>query len=186
MKNYQTSDYAVNKNAEGIVYRFADQTVEVTLADYLRENPDKTAADFAELKALSDEDYYATDRSDYRQTWKNVPLETLSGRKGKSADSRRKEAGSKPKDELPSSPSAEDEVVGQSEQAEAYAKRQSLAALALDKLTEIQRRRYVMYHVKGISMRQIADYEGVQHSKIQNSLNAAEKKIKKFLSGGKK
>jgi len=25
MKNYRDSDYAVNKNAEGIVYRFANQ-----------------------------------------------------------------------------------------------------------------------------------------------------------------
>ena len=170
MKNYQNSDYAVNKNAEGVVYRFADQTVEVTLADYLRENPDKTAADFAELKALSDEDYYETDRSSYRQTWKDTSFETLD------------------EDEMVifSVPPAEYEVIEQREQAEAYAKRQSLAALALDKLTEVQRRRYVMYHVKGVSMRQIADYEGVQHSKIQNSLNAAEKKIKKFLSEGKK
>ena len=74
MKNYQSTDYAVNKNADGIVYRFAYQTIEVTLDDYLRENPGKTAADFAELKALSDADYYETDRSDCRQTWKNTFL----------------------------------------------------------------------------------------------------------------
>ena len=182
MKNYQNCDYAVNKKAEGIVYRFADQTVEVTLADYLRENPDKTAADFAELKALSDEDYYKTDRNDYRQTWKNVPLETLSGRKGKSADSRRKEAGKKPKDELPSSPSAEDEVIGQGEQAEAYAKRQSLAALALDKLTEVQRRRYLLYHVKGMTVREVADAENAHFTSVSESIKAAENRIKKFLS----
>jgi hypothetical protein len=32
--------------------------VEVTLEDFLRDNPDKTEEDFAALKALSDEIYY--------------------------------------------------------------------------------------------------------------------------------
>jgi hypothetical protein len=77
MKNYTQSDYSLNKNAKGIIYRFADQIVEITLEDYLRENPNKSPADFAELKALSDSDYYETDRADYRQTWKNTSLDTL-------------------------------------------------------------------------------------------------------------
>ena len=32
--------------------------MEITLEDYLRDNPDKTEEDFAKLKALSDEIYY--------------------------------------------------------------------------------------------------------------------------------
>jgi hypothetical protein len=125
MKNFKDSDYAVNKNAKGIVYRFADQTVEVTLEDYLRENPGKTAADFAALKALSDEDYYATDRSDYRQTWKNTSFDTLD------------------EDEtaLFSAPSVEEELIERGEREAAYAKRKSTVARALDTLTEVQRRR---------------------------------------------
>ena len=51
MKNYRNSDYAANKNSKGIVYRFANQTIEITLEDYLRENPDKNEADFTELKS---------------------------------------------------------------------------------------------------------------------------------------
>ncbi|WP_333783126.1 hypothetical protein [Lutispora saccharofermentans] len=58
MKNYKDSDYALNKFSEGIVYKFADRIVEVTLEDYLTENPGKTAEDFLELKALSDEIYH--------------------------------------------------------------------------------------------------------------------------------
>lgn len=58
MKNYKDSDYALNKFSEGIVYRFADRIVEITLEDYLVENPGKTAQDFLELKALSDEIYH--------------------------------------------------------------------------------------------------------------------------------
>ena len=52
MKNYRDSDYAANKNAKGIVCRFANQIIEITLEDYLRENPDKNEADFTELKSL--------------------------------------------------------------------------------------------------------------------------------------
>ena len=42
MKNYKDSDYALNKYSQGIVYKFADGIVEITLEDYLRDNPDKT------------------------------------------------------------------------------------------------------------------------------------------------
>lgn len=77
MKNYRDSDYAVNKYASGIVYRFADTTVEVTLEDYLRENPDKTEADFAKLKALSDEMYLEQVRSDTAQGNKTMQLHAL-------------------------------------------------------------------------------------------------------------
>jgi len=168
MRNYRDSDYAVNKNAKGIVYRFADQTVEITLKDYLRENPTKTAADFEALKAMSDEDYYETDRSGYRQTWKNTSFNTLD------------------EDEtvIFAVPSVEDTVIEQDEAEAAFAKRQSLVARALDKLTEIQRRRYLLYHVKGLSTWQIAEHEGANQKSIHESLQAAEKKIKKVLSEG--
>jgi len=168
MKNYAQSDYALNKNAKGIIYHFADKIVEVTLADYLRENPDKTAADFEELKALSDADYYEADRSGYRQTWKNTSLDTLY------------------EDETAifSVPSAEDEVIRQREQAEAYAKRQSTATFALEKLTEVQRRRYLLHHAHGKTVREIADIEGVFFTSVHESIQAAERKIKKVLSEG--
>ena len=41
MKNYKESDYALNKYSQGIVYKFADGIVEITLEDYLRDNPDR-------------------------------------------------------------------------------------------------------------------------------------------------
>jgi RNA polymerase sigma factor (sigma-70 family) len=168
MRNYVSSDYAANKNAGGIVYRFASETVEITLEDYLRENPDKTQVDFAELKALSDEDYYEADRSSYRQTWKNTSFDTLD------------------EDELLifAAPSVEEEIIERVEMEAAHTRKASMAVRALDKLTETQRRRYVMYHVHGLTMRQIAEVEGVLHSKIQKSLDGAEKKIKKILLMG--
>ena len=164
MKNYIDSDYAVNKNAEGIVYRFATETTEIALEAYLTENPDKTADDFAELKALSDGDYLERDRGDYRQTWKNVSLHSL----GELADR--------------TAPNPEDEVIAKSERATEQKRRYALAKEALDKLTEVQRRRYVTYHAQGLSTWKIAGAEGVNQSKIVNSLGLAQKKIKKVLA----
>ena len=168
MKNFTKTDYASNRNSEGIVYRFANQTVVVTLDDYLRENPDKTAADFVALKALSDEDYYETDRRDYRQTWKNTPLDKLF----------------EEETAILATSSLEDDFIECEEQKALSAKQKAIASNALDKLTDVQRRRYLMYHVDGLSMRQIAEREGVIHSKIQNSLESAQKKIQKILAEG--
>jgi len=164
MKNFAESDYAINKNAEGIVYRFADRTIEVTLEDYLRENPGKTTADFAELKALSDADYYDTDRSDYRQTWKNVPFYGLDNTS------------------TFATMSTEDELISRAEQLSKVEQRESLVQKALDKLTDVQRRRYVMCHVESMSTRQIAEQEGKSQHAVMCSLDWAEKKIKKVLT----
>ena len=57
-----------------------------------------------------------------------------------------------------------------------------LANRALDRLTEIQRRRYLMYHVKGLTEEEIAVIENATHQAVSKSLLGAEKKIKKFLS----
>ena len=46
MKNYRESDYALNKFSKGIVYKFADETVELTMEDFLRETPGATEEDF--------------------------------------------------------------------------------------------------------------------------------------------
>ena len=77
MRNYRKSDYAINKYSPNIVYRFHDEIIEVSLEDYLKENPDKTEQDFAELKALSDEIYYEQDRTESAQTRKDVSIHGL-------------------------------------------------------------------------------------------------------------
>jgi hypothetical protein len=164
MKNFTDSDYAVNKNAEGIVYRFADETVEITLEDYLRENPNMSAADFAELKALSDSDYYERDRSSYRQTWKNVSFEGLE------------------ETDLLAVPSPEDDYFDSLERAAEAERKTTLAQRAMSKLTETQRRRYSLYHVSGLTLRQIAFRESVSFQTVDESLTVAERKIKLFLS----
>jgi len=163
MKNYTDSDYALNKYSEGIVYRFADKTVVVTLADYLAENPGKTAEDFQLLKELSDADYYESDRSAYRQSWKNVPIGALV------------------ETDACAAPSAEYAVIDEPEEIKRSKAKMNIAKGALDNLTEVQRRRYIMYHIDGLSTYKIGEIEGKDHKTIFESLHAAEKKIKKFL-----
>ena len=77
MQNYRKSDYAINKNSPNIVYRFHNEIIEITLEDFLKENPDKTEHDFAELKALSDQIYYEQDRAESAQTRKDVSIHGL-------------------------------------------------------------------------------------------------------------
>ncbi len=165
MKNFTDSDYALNKHSDGIVYSFADGSkFTVTLEHYLAENPGKTEDDFRRLKELSDNDYFERDRDGYRKSWKDIPLGGL-------ADT-----------VLCSAPSPEAEIIDAPEEAQRKQNRAILAQKAWDKLTEVQRRRYRMYHIEGLTMREIADKEDVSHSKIQKSLDGAEKKIKKVLS----
>lgn len=82
MKNYRKSDYARNKFSEGIVYQFSDGTLEISMADYLRDNPDKTEADFLELKALSDEIYLEQVRLETAQGNKTVSMTELEDSRG--------------------------------------------------------------------------------------------------------
>lgn len=77
LKNYRESDYALNKYSQGIVYKFADGVVEVTLEDYLRDNPEKTEADFAELKAWSDGIYHEQAVQEQRTCRRNVSIDQV-------------------------------------------------------------------------------------------------------------
>ncbi len=70
MKNYKGSDYAANKYSSGIVYRTANQTIEISLSDYLEANPDKTKQDFYKLKVLSDQIYLEQAQNENKSTKK--------------------------------------------------------------------------------------------------------------------
>ena len=154
MKNYKDSDYAINKYSKGIVYRFTDGNIEVTLNAYLDENPDKTEKDFYELKELSDLIYLEQDRKNNNTTRKDVPLY----------------------ENLTVLPESVPEITPQL----------GIAVQALAKLTVIQRRRYLLYHVNGFSTHEIAKKEEVRQRSVMDSLEWADKKIKKYLHANKK
>lgn len=162
MRNYKDSDYALNKYSSGIVYQFADGTREVTLEDFLKENPHKTAADFEAIKALSDEIYYQQDRQDHRTNRRNVSLTDLE------------------ETEQLSVPSVEAAWIGQEERETVWKKVGQF--LKSGTLTEAQQRRFRQHYFQGLSTRQIARLEGVHQRAVWDSLMWAEKKLKKFFS----
>jgi FMN phosphatase YigB (HAD superfamily) len=174
MKNFKNSDYALNKYNDGIVYDFADGAKELTLADFLAANPGATAEDFAKLKAISDEDYRERDRNGYNQSHKDMNIEW--------AEQNGKCFAKSPEEAFIDAI----EALGE---AERRAKRVALAKLALGRLTDVQRRRYLLHVVDGLTTREIANLENSEyplehttHQAISKSLLQADKKIKKFLA----
>ena len=171
MQNFKDSDYALNKHSKGIVYRFADKIIEVTLEDYLAENPGAIEDDFIQLKAFSDADYLTQDRIGYQQTWKNSSFADM------------------PETTECCAASPEESMIREMdkrEEIQSWESQMLIAREALDALSEVQRRRYLLHHVNGLTTRQIAEIQGSTQQAVSKSLVWAEKKIKKFFASGKK
>lgn len=166
LRDYRKSDYAINKYSPNIVYRFHDEIVEVSLEDYLKENPDKTAQDFTKLKALSDEIYYEQDRAESAQTRKDVSIHGLEEM------------------DCCSTRPLEEEL----EELAAEVQNRRYARIALERLfaagvlTEVQKRRFRLHVFRGLSTRQIGRLEGTSHQAVVKSLNLAIGKLKKFFA----
>ena len=160
MKNYKDSDYALNKFSQGIVYKFADGIVEVTLEDYLRDNPGRTEADFAELKALSDEIYYHQDRQEQRTSRYDVSLDRVEEM------------------DVAAAPPIDVELIRRYEEEKVLKAARNL--LESGKLTAIQKGRFYLHFFQGLSTRQIAKLEGINQKTAWESLMWAGKKLKKI------
>ena len=147
-------------------HRFHDEIVEVSLEDYLKENPDKTEQDFAELKALSDEIYYEQDRAESAQTRKDVSIHGLEEM------------------DCCSTRPLEEEL----EELAAEVQNRRYARIALERLfaagvlTEVQKRRFRLHVFRGLSTRQIGRLEGTSHQAVAKSLNLAIEKLKNFFA----
>lgn len=163
MKNYKDSDYALNKYSQGIVYKFTDGIVEVALEDYLRENPGKTAADFAKLKAMSDEIYYWQDRQEQRTSRHDTSINGME------------------ESAVMAIPAIDTELIRKYEEDKALEAARRL--LDSGKLTLIQQRRFRLHFLLGLSTRQIAKLDGVNQKTVWESLMWAEKKLKIFFEG---
>lgn len=161
LKNYKDTDYALNKYSKGIVYKFADGIVEITLEDYLRDNPDKTEVDFAAIKTLSDQIYHEQAIREHRIGRREVSL-------GKIKET-----------ELASVPAIDAELFHKAEEESAL--KAAIRFLHSKRLTEIQRRRFFQYYFQGLSTRQIARLEDVHQRAVWDSLMWAEKKLKNFF-----
>lgn len=161
MKNYKDSDYAANKYSPNIVYRFADETVEVTLADYLKSNPGKTEQDFAELKALSDEIYHEQVIAENRASRLNVTMNGLE------------------ETEQFVTASIDVELIERDNKKNVIMAAKQL--LDSGDLTATQRRRFILHFINGFSYRQIADMEKVFFTSVAESVAAAADKLKKYF-----
>lgn len=161
MKNYTDSDYALNKYSEGIVYKFADGIVEVTLEEYLRENPGRTAEDFAELKSLSDEIYHEQVVQTNRTSRLDVTMNGLE------------------ESEQLATVSLDTELVHRQDERKALQAAGQL--LNSGALTEVQRRRFILHFFEGLSYRQIAARESVHFTSVHESIEAANTKLKKYF-----
>jgi len=161
MRNYKDSDYALNKFSEGIVYKFSDGIVEVTLEAYLKCNPGKTEADFMELKALSDEIYHQQDLADTRHRKRERVL-----KEGEDI-------------ELLPTDTLEDLLIEKQEKG--YVMEAVKLLLQSGDLTEVQQHRFICHFFKGQSYRQIAKKENVHFTSVQESIEVSMVKLKKYI-----
>lgn len=161
MKNYKNSDYAINKYSENIVYRTANQIIEISLSDYLEANPDKTEQDFNELKTLSDEIYLEQVREENRVTQRTSSLENT-----------------KQVQDVTALTIEENYIEKLDKQYISLAFKEFLKD---GSLTKIQKRRFIMHVFKNLSLRKIAEIEKVHFTSVQESVASAKRKLKKFF-----
>ncbi len=161
MRKYQKSDYAANKYKNEIVYLFVDGTVEISMADYLRDNPQKTEEDFWELKELSDSIYHEQDLEETRYAKRKIRL-------GKLEES-----------EKFAKPSPYIELMEKYDNENAL--ESALQLIEAGNLTEVQKRRFALHFFHGISYRQIARMEHVDYTSVRESMHSAIKKLKRIF-----
>ena len=168
------TDWIRNAKSEAIVYSDAEgEITEVTLADFVKNDTAATLAErelrFHEFKNLSDRLFEDEEESDKECARNELPLF--------------EEA------EAFATESLEAQIFGdeaaKSVHQDYLARREKMLALiplVLEKLTEVQRRRFLLHEVDELTVREIADREGVKHQSVVECLAAVDKKIKKFLA----
>jgi DNA-binding CsgD family transcriptional regulator len=172
MSNFNTrTDWVFNQNNKAaLVDHHADGDEVITLERFLADSPNNTPEMFAALKAESDAIFEAEDNAARECGENEIPLYDWSGKCA--------------------TPSLEDELFGDGGESERNAnleRREKLFALlpaAMDKLSPTQLRRLLLHRRDGLTTREIAEQEGCSHQSVVESLQAADKKIKKFLAKG--
>ncbi len=168
MSGHEKSIYVLNKFSKNIVYRFGDEIKEISLEDYLKENPTHTKENFLKIKKFSDEIFYEEDLAESRYRKKKRSIHMVKEEKLFIKENPLSELIKKEEDN----------------QLEMDIKRlENAIELLLDgkKLTEIQKRRFILYFYHKKSLREIAALEGVNHNAIHRSIKFSMKKIKTFF-----
>ncbi|MCD8048570.1 MAG: hypothetical protein LUG52_03035 [Clostridia bacterium] len=162
MDDYRKSNYAINKALKGIVYRNNDGSIlEVTFEKIAAENPSFTAEDFKKLKELSDELYHEEAKNDCNYHYH------ITSDLNENFDS-----------EWLATLALEDELM------ETEAKKQFRIKLqnAMDTvLTPVQKRRFIMYFIEGMTLKEIAAKEKCSLNVVWKSICIAREEIVNFL-----
>ena len=172
MQDYNTKTaWMLNKHKDAInsiIYLNADgTTTEITLEDFLKADKRHTEEQFREFKKESDRMFREDDIAEGEQAKWELPFYEWS--------------------EKFLSKTLEDEYLGDNEdethQQFLVRKERMISLLpdALNTLTEIQKRRFVLHKGEGYTTRKIAFIERVSQASVQESISGAEKRIKKFL-----
>ena len=163
--NFKESNYGKNRYSTDIVYSSATGDYGLTKEDFLASNPDLTEADYEYWKSWSDSDYRKSDRKDTVESKRTRAIEQF-------VDT-----------ELLSVESSEETVLESMEPTvNPYTYENALRIYKAAHLTEKQASRYEKHYIDGMSVRAIAEEEGVYHKAVLDSINQAKKKVKKLLS----
>ena len=157
MRKFQNTE---NKYSKGILYKVSDGYIEVTVEQYLKENPDKTAQDFMELKRISDEIYYKENQEESAYAKRKEELKSVE------------------EIEQVSAGMFDLEIIKKMEEEEM--KQAVKKLLEMGNLTLIQKRRFYLHFYEGMSYRQIAKLDGVHFTSVQESIEVCVKKLKKI------
>lgn len=165
MSNFDKSDYAANKYSDSIVYKSVTGAYELTEEQFLRENPSETPQTYRRWKIWSNHNYLEMLRKDIEERKHTVPWNELEDTL------------------LVCAAISEDEPFKEVERQnnptptikEAYGILNSC-------LTEIQKRRFLLFILERKNEREIALLEGVNQSSVSRSLIAAQKRINRYVS----
>lgn len=154
------SEWAANRDSEGIVYCFADGTTQVIrLEDYLLENPEYTVKDFQRIKEVSDSLYYERFQSDalYGNKISDTDFDTIAAM-------------------LPA-PEPEPCLKIVCREQRKLAVRAALTLLHSGTLSKTQKRRFIAYFLCGKSISEIARSEKIQHQSASESIHRLSHKL---------
>ena len=152
------SSYALNKkDPDAIVYMDANEVIiRLTREDFASEE------EFLKWKALSDEDYHASEKEAHVYANHTLALDELS-------------------EEAASIPAIDVVMERQHDKAERRRVASAMVSQIRDKLTETQFRRLWMYYIDRMTVDEIGEKEGVSHQAISLSITTAIRKIKKYF-----
>jgi predicted DNA-binding protein YlxM (UPF0122 family) len=170
-KNYKSENYGVNKYSEGFVYKSVTGDYEITLEQFLKENPGMSEKDFLYWKSISDELYHEESVRMTAIKRKEVPLEEIQDTL------------------MVSIPSAEDEFlrietnIDENKLTEEKIKDPAfILEIAKAILPGIHLNRFIAFYYENKKIKDIAAAEYVHRTTVSHSIKKAEKKIRGYLT----